>query len=142
MMYEVCPLCGSSLDFGEKCGCEEEKENEPSHANENGSFKRIPEKRSYPKYIIKPDDCQAGQNNNEPEEKYNTEKAIAAQKAYCERNGLSHFAPAFDGTCFYCERNIYAPYSEGNKKPTGYTVEEAGRRHIFCCPHCRKFFSD
>ncbi len=137
MKYQTCPKCGASLDYGEMCGCDEIKENEPPHANENGSFKRTKTKKSYPNFIIKPDDCQV-----EPEEKYNAEKAIAAQKSLCDKYGLTNFAPAFDGTCFYCGRNIYEPYSEGGKRPTGYTVEEAGRKHIFICPHCHKDFLD
>ncbi len=137
MKYQTCPKCGASLDYGEMCGCDEIKENEPPHANENGSFKRTKTKKSYPNFIIKPHDCQA-----EPEEKYNAEKAIAAQKSLCDKYGLTNFAPAFDGTCFYCGRNIYEPYSEGGKRPTGYTVEEAGRKHIFICPHCHKDFLD
>lgn len=40
MKYEVCPLCGSALDFGEKCDCETENEkekSEPPHSNVNSS---------------------------------------------------------------------------------------------------------
>lgn len=137
MKYQECPKCGSALDFGEICHCTEEKENEPPHANENSSPSKINKILPYLNYSTN-----TSERQDETEEKYNTEKAIAAQKAYCDKNGLTNFAPAFDGTCFYCGINIYEPYSEGNKRPTGYTVEEAGRRHIFFCPHCHKSFLD
>lgn len=136
MMYEICPLCGATLDFGEKCGCEEEKRKEPFRDSENGSYQKAISKKLRLNYIMKPEKSQA------PEEKYNAEKAVEAQRALCDKYGLTNFAPAFDGTCFYCGRNIYEPYSEGGKKPTGYTVEEAGRKHIFICPHCHKDFLD
>lgn len=138
MMYWICPECGASLDHGEKCTCNKDKENEnePPHANENSSFsKKSISKKSYLNFNTKPAKSQA-------EEQYNAEKAIEAQKAFCDRHGLTNFAPAFDGTCFYCGKNIYEPYSEGNKRPTGYTVEEAGRKHIFICPHCHQSFLD
>ena len=48
MKYQTCPKCGASLDYGEMCGCDEIKENEPPHANENGSFKRTKTKKSCP----------------------------------------------------------------------------------------------
>lgn len=33
MKYTICPQCGSHLDFGEHCGCEEQRER---HSSEKG----------------------------------------------------------------------------------------------------------
>ncbi len=52
MKYQTCPKCGASLDYGEMCGCDEIKENEPPHANENGSFKRTKTKKSLRPYFL------------------------------------------------------------------------------------------
>lgn len=36
MLFKTCPDCGASLDPAEKCDCQKEKN--PPHANESGSF--------------------------------------------------------------------------------------------------------
>jgi len=62
------------------------------------------------------------------------EKAIAAQKEYCEINKAPHFAP-LTGRCWNCRRNIY----EGER---GYSVERAGSSLITGCPHCHRSYCD
>ncbi len=73
---------------------------------------------------------------------FDTEKAIAAQSDYCEKKKIPNFAPAFDGTCYHCNRNIYKPYTHNDGRVTGITVEEAGTTLITGCPHCNYSFID
>lgn len=35
--YQVCPHCGSNLDFGEKCDCQDKKDNKPQHYSKSVS---------------------------------------------------------------------------------------------------------
>lgn len=61
------------------------------------------------------------------------DKAIAAQKAYCEKEGLPLFAPD-NGVCWSCNHSIYLN--------NGYTVKEAKSRWITSCPICHRSFTD
>ena len=72
---------------------------------------------------------------------FDRNKALAAQAEYCEKHNVVNFAPAFDGECFHCGRNIYEPYNHG-RYTSGITVEQAGSRHITSCPHCSYSFVD
>lgn len=140
MKYQQCPLCGSSLDFGETCHCADNAENiekEPISIAENSSKTKTNKKLPYLHYST---NSEKGQD--EPEEKFNAEKAVEAQRTYCSKHHLTNFAPALDGTCFYCGKNIYEPVTQENGRVTGYTVAEAGKRHIFFCPHCHADFLD
>lgn len=74
--------------------------------------------------------------------KYCPDKAIKAQHDYCEKNDVPNFAPAFDGTCFHCMKNIYEPNMASDGSVTGITVSKAGTEHITYCPHCHYSFID
>ncbi|MCD7830698.1 MAG: hypothetical protein LUI01_00270 [Firmicutes bacterium] len=67
---------------------------------------------------------------------YDPEKAVKAQEAFCKAEKIPLFAP-IDGVCERCKRNIYLPVHN-----LGYTLDEAGRKHITDCPHCHKSFCD
>ena len=64
-------------------------------------------------------------------EEINPEKAMKAQKEYCEKNHLPYFAPS-RGVCFSCGQNIY----------TKIGVWTAGHELITGCPHCCRSFCD
>ena len=70
---------------------------------------------------------------------YDRQAAIAAQKAYCEREETPHFAPN-DGFCYYCNRNIYDAIKNRNGRTYGVSVEKAGSTLITGCPHCNYSF--
>lgn len=67
-------------------------------------------------------------------ENYNSEQARKAQKEYCEKNKVPHFAP-WSGSCYSCHKNIYSA-------PNGYTVEYASMRLITGCPYCMASYCD
>jgi len=79
---------------------------------------------------------------------YDREKAIKAQKKFCEVNDLPNFSPR-DGHCYRCGNNIFAeeprnpdlerPY---DKRPHGYTVEHASEDLITGCPFCHISYCD
>ena len=71
---------------------------------------------------------------------YDPERAIKAQKKYCEEHKLPHFAP-FDGICFRCRQNIYERVERG-ERVTGISVEGAGSQLITGCPHCNRTYCD
>ncbi len=73
---------------------------------------------------------------------YNIEKAIKAQHDYCKNHDIPNFAPALDGTCYHCRRNIYVPIKGPAGYITGITVEQAGKELITGCPHCHYSFVD
>ena len=64
---------------------------------------------------------------------YDIKEAIKAQRDYCNRRNVPHFAP-FDGICYSCGANIYGP--------RGISVEEAGARLISGCPFCHASYVD
>lgn len=64
---------------------------------------------------------------------YDHKEAIKAQRDYCNRRKVPHFAP-FDGICYSCGANIYSP--------RGISVEEAGSRLISGCPFCGRTYVD
>lgn len=66
---------------------------------------------------------------------FDTEKAIAAQREYCNRTKAPHFAPLYDGRCYSCGQNIFAATN-------GWTVEAAGKRLITGCPYCHASYVD
>lgn len=43
MKYKVCPLCDSALDFGEKCECQNAKEEEINEVSENNKPSEVSE---------------------------------------------------------------------------------------------------
>lgn len=65
-------------------------------------------------------------------ETYDINKAVEAQKKFCEENELPNFAG--NGACFSCGRNVY---DEG-----GYSVEYASERLVTGCPYCFRSFCD
>lgn len=71
---------------------------------------------------------------------YDIDKARKAQREYCDKNHLPHFAP-YDGCCFRCGRNIYSPVKYP-KYTVGITVEEAGSTLITGCPFCSASYVD
>jgi len=73
---------------------------------------------------------------------FDTSKAITAQKKYCEEKGIPNFAPAFDGKCYRCNRNIYSPYTHLDGRVTGISVEQAEASLVTGCPHCNYSFVD
>lgn len=73
---------------------------------------------------------------------YNTKKAIEAQKEYCQRKGYPNFAPAYDGTCFRCNHDIYSEVKHSDGRVTGISVEYAASHLITGCPHCNYSFVD
>ena len=75
-------------------------------------------------------------------EGYNTKLAIEAQREFCKEHAVPHFAPGFDGSCFSCNQNIYAPIAHSSGNVTGYTVDYARQHHITFCPHCHRSFDD
>ena len=74
---------------------------------------------------------------------YDAALAAKEQERYCDAHEIPIFAP-YTGWCTSCGRNIYEPYTyRGREDRTlGITVEEAGTRHITCCPHCGATFCD
>ena len=74
------------------------------------------------------------------QEHFNVTEAIAAQRKYCEENGVPHFAPR-NGICWRCHRNIYEPVNHG-KYTAGISVEKAGRTLVTGCPHCCRSYCD
>ena len=64
---------------------------------------------------------------------FNRQEAIKAQRDYCDKHDVPHFAP-FDGICYSCGANIYSE--------RGISVEEAGSRLITGCPFCRRTYVD
>ena len=64
---------------------------------------------------------------------FDTKEAIKAQRDYCNRRKVPHFAQ-LDGICYSCGANIYGP--------RGISVEEAGSRLISGCPYCRRTYVD
>lgn len=73
---------------------------------------------------------------------FDTQKAIKAQRDYCDKEEIPNFAPAFDGSCYHCNRNIYQPITHYDGRVTGITVEQAGATLITGCPHCNYSFVD
>ena len=88
--------------------------------------------------------------------KYDTYKSISAQSDYCCNKDVPHFAP-FDGMCYKCHRNIYAPQgwqmtkfgttpvpydSEKADFITGITVETAKTELVTGCPRCHRTYCD
>lgn len=65
-------------------------------------------------------------------ETYDINKAVEAQKKFCEENELPNFAG--NGVCFSCGRNVY---DDG-----GYSVEYASERLVTGCPYCLRSFCD
>ena len=65
---------------------------------------------------------------------YGTEKAIAAQAAYCDRTGRPMFAPGLNthGCCPKCHNPIYII--------GGISIEEASETLITGCPYCHFSF--
>lgn len=139
MQYKVCPHCGSHLDFGEKCDCN--KEGLP-HANETSPTEKTSKdvhkhySTSSPKNQVKT------VKRRRKSRKYDTMAAILAQQEYCRQNGKVNYAPAFNGACLYCGRNIYVRFYRKDGQVTGYTVKQAATTHIVCCPHCKGSFID
>lgn len=72
---------------------------------------------------------------------YNPKKAAKAQLAYCDQHEIPMFAP-YDGLCLRCGRSIYLPTNGSGGSVSGYTVEQAGSKHITGCPHCSATFCD
>lgn len=72
---------------------------------------------------------------------FNPKKAIKAQDAYCDEHEIPLFAP-HDGLCFRCGRSIYLPTNGSAGSVSGFTVEDAGKKHITSCPHCNATFCD
>lgn len=64
---------------------------------------------------------------------FDTKESIKAQRDYCNRRKVPHFAP-LDGICYSCGANIYSP--------RGISVEEAGSRLISGCPFCGRTYVD
>ena len=56
-----------------------------------------------------------------------------AQREYCEKHNLPHFAPA-DGFCWSCGHYIYGEQ--------GYSLEYASSRLVTGCPICRASYCD
>lgn len=75
-------------------------------------------------------------------EHYNTLEAVAAQRKYCIKHGIPNFAPALDGKCYQCNRDIYRQITHGNGYTTGISVEKAGSTLVTGCPHCNYSFVD
>lgn len=74
-------------------------------------------------------------------ETYNSIKAHKAQKEYCEKNKLPHFAPT--RYCYRCGKDIYEKIQKPNKLySTGISVESAGNHLITGCPHCNYSFCE
>lgn len=73
-------------------------------------------------------------------EHFNKQKAIIAQKEYCEKSGNPHFAPS-DGNCWACRMNIYDKKTKGDNE-YGVTVERAAKGLITGCPHCHRSYCD
>ena len=77
---------------------------------------------------------------------YNVAAARKAQTNYCDDHGLPHFAP-FDGICYSCHQQIYAPLEhrnpyDGRKTYTGIPVDLAATTLITGCPHCSSSFCE
>ena len=64
---------------------------------------------------------------------YNESEAIAAQKEFCKKNELPHFAP-YDGYCFRCGHQIYGE--------NGIPVEKAKSTLVTGCPYCGTSYCD
>lgn len=75
-----------------------------------------------------------------PAKTFNKDKAIAAQKEYCNAKGYPHFAP-HNGICFRCHKQIYEQIDHDGYK-TGISVERAGKELITGCPHCNRTYCD
>lgn len=77
---------------------------------------------------------------DEPEETFDTVKAIEAQAKLCSEKGYPHFAPR-NGVCWKCNRQIYQSakmksFSGIEIEKPGISVERASRELITGCPHC------
>ena len=74
---------------------------------------------------------------------YDTIKAAKAQERYCNEHEIPVFAPC-NGWCNHCGRNIYEPYTYWGREDRtfGFSVEDAGSRHLTSCPHCHSTFCD
>lgn len=80
-------------------------------------------------------------NNNKQEEPiYDSVKAHKAQKEYCEKNKLPHFAPT--RYCWSCNRDIYEEYVRESGFTTGISVQQASSSLITGCPHCHRSYCD
>lgn len=76
---------------------------------------------------------------------FDVRESIKAQEEFCSRNGAPLFAPAW-GFCYRCGEQIYKEKKQtgwnGREYTTGISTEEAGKRLITGCPHCKKSFCD
>lgn len=72
---------------------------------------------------------------------YNIKLAIAAQKEYCDRTNVPHFAPR-DGVCYSCGRQIYSPTETKYGYTNGISVEAAANTLITSCPYCNVSYCD
>lgn len=61
----------------------------------------------------------------------NIELKIKAQKEYCEKHNVPHFAPN-DGVCWCCNNQIYEHIS----------IEKASNELITGCPCCNRSYCD
>jgi len=77
----------------------------------------------------------------EEENEFDVQKAIKAQKRYCEEKEKPLFAPP-DGICRNCKTNIYVKEVYPCGWSTGYNVGAASNTYITSCPHCRKSWCD
>lgn len=76
------------------------------------------------------------------EKHYNTAEAVEAQRNYCNKHDIPNFAPALDGKCYRCNRDIYRLYEWADGHTTGIAVETAGSTLVTGCPHCNYSFVD
>lgn len=76
------------------------------------------------------------------EKHYNTMESVEAQRDYCKKQGIPNFAPALDGKCYRCNRDIYRPITHPDGHITGITVEQATTSLVTGCPHCNYSFVD
>ncbi len=73
-------------------------------------------------------------------EHFNTMEAVKAQSEYCRNHDIPNFAPALDGKCYRCNRDIYRPITHSDGRTTGIPVEQAERMLVTGCPHCNYSF--
>jgi glutaredoxin len=85
------------------------------------------------------------ENMNEVTKTFNHNKAVEAQKKYCESGeNRPHFAPG-SGVCWNCRQDIYAEKGSSDWRKAlvpGISVEEAGSTLITGCPFCNRSYCD